>query len=58
MCILLGGHSFTLSCSDFESKKIWVNLNLPIKARVDLEPSDVLKTTDERKYIIQATIIR
>jgi hypothetical protein len=38
----------------FKSKKIRVNLNLPIKA----ESSDVLKAVDEdRKYVIQATIV-
>lgn len=45
--------------SDFKSKKIRVNLNLPIKAEVKAESSDVLKTVDEdRKYVIQATIVR
>jgi cullin 1 len=44
---------------DFKSKKIRVNLNLPIKAEVKAESSDVLKTVDEdRKYVIQATIVR
>jgi len=56
---------FTLLClltflyADFKSKKIRVNLNLPIKAEVKAESSDVLKTVDEdRKYVIQATIVR
>jgi len=44
---------------DFKSKKIRVNLNLPIKAEVKAESTDVLKTVDEdRKYVIQATIVR
>jgi hypothetical protein len=44
---------------DFKSKKIRVNLNLPIKAEVKAESADVLKTVDEdRKYVIQATIVR
>jgi len=44
---------------NFKSKKIRVNLNLPIKAEVKAESSDVLKTVDEdRKYVIQATIVR
>ena len=44
---------------DFKSKKIRVNLNLPIKAEVKAESSDVLKAVDEdRKYVIQATIVR
>ena len=44
---------------DFKSKKIRVNLNLPIKAEVKAESSDVLKSVDEdRKYVIQATIVR
>jgi cullin 1 len=43
----------------FKSKKIRVNLNLPIKAEVKQESNDVLKTVDEdRKYVIQATIVR
>ncbi|KAF9000248.1 ubiquitin-protein ligase [Cyathus striatus] len=43
----------------FKSKKIRVNLNLPIKAEVKAESSDVLKAVDEdRKYVIQATIVR
>ncbi|KAG9124416.1 hypothetical protein FRC07_011702, partial [Ceratobasidium sp. 392] len=38
---------------------IRVNLNQPIKAEVKQESSDVLKTVDEdRKYVIQATIVR
>jgi cullin 1 len=45
--------------TDFKSKKIRVNLNQPIKAEVKAESSDVLKTVDEdRKYVIQATIVR
>ena len=44
---------------DFRSKKIRVNLNLPIKAEVKAESADVLKNVDEdRKYVIQATIVR
>jgi cullin 1 len=36
-----------------------VNLNLPIKAEVKVESSDVLKAVDEdRKYVIQVTIVR
>ncbi|KAJ7765141.1 ubiquitin-protein ligase [Mycena olivaceomarginata] len=43
----------------FKSKKIRVNLNLPIKAEVKAESSDVLKAVDEdRKYVIQGTIVR
>ncbi|KAJ7623344.1 ubiquitin-protein ligase [Roridomyces roridus] len=43
----------------FKSKKIRVNLNLPIKAEQKAESSDVLKAVDEdRKYVIQATIVR
>ncbi|KAH9979901.1 hypothetical protein BGW80DRAFT_466554 [Lactifluus volemus] len=45
--------------TNFESKKIRVNLNQPTKAEVKAESSDVLKTVDEdRKYIILATIVR
>ncbi|KAG8904450.1 hypothetical protein FRB99_001710 [Tulasnella sp. 403] len=44
---------------NYKSKKIRVNLNLPIKAEVKAESADVLKTVDEdRKYVIQATIVR
>ncbi|KXN86112.1 Cullin-1 [Leucoagaricus sp. SymC.cos] len=43
----------------FKSKKIRVNLNLPIKAEVKAESNDALKAVDEdRKYVIQATIVR
>jgi cullin 1 len=43
----------------FKSKKIRVNLNVPIKAEVKAESTEVLKTVDEdRKYVIQATIVR
>lgn len=46
-------------CAGFKSKKIRVNLNLPIKAETKTESTDVLKTVDEdRKYVIQATIVR
>jgi hypothetical protein len=45
--------------TSFKSKKIRVNLNLPIKADVKAESSGVLKVVDEdRKYVIQATIVR
>ena len=51
--------SVELEAADFKSKKIRVNLNLPIKAEVKAESADVLKTVDEdRKYVIQATIVR
>ncbi|TDL23149.1 Cullin-domain-containing protein [Rickenella mellea] len=44
---------------NFKSKKIRVNLNQPIKAEVKAESTDVLKTVDDdRKYVIQATIVR
>ena len=44
---------------DFKSKKIRINLNMPIKAERKAESTDVLKTVDEdRKYVIQATIVR
>ena len=48
-----------MSMVGFKSKKIRVNLNLPIKAETKAESTDVLKTVDEdRKYVIQATIVR
>ncbi|EMD40122.1 hypothetical protein CERSUDRAFT_112346 [Gelatoporia subvermispora B] len=44
---------------NFKSKKIRINLNTPIKAEQKAESSDVLKIVDEdRKYVIQATIVR
>ncbi|OCH90897.1 Cullin-domain-containing protein [Obba rivulosa] len=44
---------------NFKSKKIRLNLNTPIKAEQKAESSDVLKIVDEdRKYVIQATIVR
>jgi cullin 1 len=53
-CVLTVG-----DVTDFKSKKIRVNLNLPIKAEVKAESADVLKAVDEdRKYVIQATIVR
>ena len=43
----------------FKSKKIRINMNVPIKAEQKAEATDVLKTVDEdRKYVIQATIVR
>ena len=43
----------------FKSKKIRINLNMPLKAEQKAESTDVLKTVDEdRKYVIQATIVR
>lgn len=43
----------------FKSKKIRINLNVPLKAEQKTESNDVLKTVDEdRKYVIQATIVR
>lgn len=45
--------------SGFKSKKIRVNLNLPIKSETKAETTEVLKIVDEdRKYVIQATIVR
>ncbi|KAJ8072146.1 ubiquitin ligase (cullin) of SCF [Marasmius tenuissimus] len=44
---------------NFKSKKIRVNLNLPIKAEVKAEAKDVLKTVDaDRRIVIEATIVR
>ncbi|KAH7101599.1 Cullin-domain-containing protein [Auriculariales sp. MPI-PUGE-AT-0066] len=43
----------------FKSKKIRVNLNMPIKAQETKEQTEVLKNVDEdRKFVIQATIVR
>jgi cullin 1 len=35
-----------------------VNLNLPITAMIAAEAANVLKAVEDRKYVIQATIIR
>ena len=45
--------------ADFKSKKIRINLNMPIKAEQKAESSEVQKIVDEdRKYVIRATIVR
>ncbi|CDU24748.1 probable SCF complex member Cullin 1 [Sporisorium scitamineum] len=44
---------------NFKSKKLRVNLNLPIKSEQKVESNDVLKTVDEdRRLLLQATIVR
>lgn len=44
---------------DFKSKKIKVNLNMPMKSEQKAESSDVMKTVDEdRRMLLQATIVR
>jgi cullin 1 len=59
MIVFIGFGSQLIGWLDFRSKKIRVNLNLPIKAEVKAESADVLKNVDEdRKYVIQATIVR
>ena len=51
--------SLLIGVAGFKSKKIRINLNMPIKAEQKAESTDVLKTVDEdRKYVIQATIVR
>jgi cullin 1 len=43
----------------FKSNKIRINLNLPIKSEVEKEKIAVVKSVeDDRKYLIQATIVR
>jgi len=43
----------------FRSKKVRVNLNMPIKSEVKAEAADVQKSVDEdRKLLIQAVIVR
>ncbi|EST06314.1 Cullin protein, neddylation domain protein [Kalmanozyma brasiliensis GHG001] len=44
---------------NFKSKKLRVNLNLPVKSEQKIESNDVLKTVDEdRRLLLQATIVR
>lgn len=51
--------SHSSTAADFKSKKIRINLNMPIKAEQKAESSEVQKIVDEdRKYVIQATIVR
>jgi cullin 1 len=43
----------------FKSKKIRVNLNLPIKAETKAEATDVVRAVDvDRKGVVQATLVR
>ncbi|PWN50392.1 putative SCF complex member Cullin 1 [Violaceomyces palustris] len=56
--VLEGGDSYEIN-EDFKSKKMRVNLNLPVKAEQKAESTDVMKTVDEdRKLLLQATIVR
>ena len=44
---------------DFKSKKMRVNLQIPVRAEQRAESSEVAKTVDEdRKMLLQATIVR
>ncbi|UZJ57324.1 hypothetical protein CBS101457_006644 [Exobasidium rhododendri] len=44
---------------NFKSKKIRVNLNMPMKSEQKAESNDVMKTVDEdRRMLLQATIVR
>lgn len=53
-----GDESYELNVN-FKSKKLRVNLNLPIKSEQKIESNDVLKTVDEdRRLLLQATIVR
>ena len=50
--------SYSLN-TDFKSKKMRVNLQIPVRAEQRAESSEVAKTVDEdRKMLIQATIVR
>ncbi|KAK0553485.1 ubiquitin ligase (cullin) of SCF [Tilletia horrida] len=45
--------------NDFKSKKLRVNLNLPIKAEQKTESKDVMKTVDDdRRLLLDACIVR
>lgn len=49
----------TDSYADFKSKKIRVNLNIPVRAEQKADQAEVLTAVDEdRKFIYQATIVR
>ncbi|KAN0060623.1 ubiquitin ligase (cullin) of SCF [Thecaphora frezii] len=58
--LLLEAESDTYSINEgFKSKKLRVNLNLPIKAEQKAESNEVMKTVDEdRRLLLQATIVR
>lgn len=48
-----------LTHTDFKSKKVRVNLQIPVRAEQKAESSEVLKTVEEdRKMLLQATIVR
>jgi len=44
---------------NYKNKKIRINLNMPVKTENKQDTSEVLKTVDDdRKFVIQATIVR
>ncbi|PWN96309.1 putative SCF complex member Cullin 1 [Tilletiopsis washingtonensis] len=52
------GDSYDIN-EDFKSKKVRVNLNVPVKSEQKAESSDVMRTVDEdRRMLLQATIVR
>jgi cullin 1 len=56
--ITLDDETYELNMS-FKSKKIRVNLNMPIRAEQKTEANEVLQAVDEdRKFVYQATIVR
>lgn len=49
----------TLREQGFKSKKIRVNINMPIKSEAKAESADVMKHVDEdRKLLIQVSLMR
>lgn len=56
--LLLDGDTYDLNLN-FKSKKIRIQLNMPVRAEQKAEATEVLQAVDEdRKFVYQATIVR